>query len=375
MKPSAIVIGAGIAGLATARALATRHYRVTVVERSLRVAGASIRNFGMIWPIGQPAGTRYQQAMLSRRIWKETCDAAGIWYDEVGSLHVAYQPDEWLILQELHEIYKERGYRLLNADETRRKCLSVVADQLKGSLYSPDEMIVDPRIAVPAIAAWLQEKYGVVFMFGKAVTGISYPAVSSGHEVWEADEIYICSGADFETLYPEVYKSCPITKCKLQMMRMVAQPGNYRLNAAVCGPLSLLHYESFRAAPALAGLQRRYKAEFPAYLSHGIHVMVSQNQSGELTIGDSHEYGSDPDPFDKSYINQMIIDYLGSFIRFEEERIAESWNGVYAKLTNGEPFLFKQPEEGVAIINGLGGAGMTLGFGVCESLIGRKVTT
>ncbi len=70
MSKSANVIGAGIVGLATARALAMRSYHVTVLERTDKAVGASIRNFGMIWPIGQPGGIMYERAMLSKKIWK-----------------------------------------------------------------------------------------------------------------------------------------------------------------------------------------------------------------------------------------------------------------------------------------------------------------
>ncbi|MEI9912074.1 MAG: FAD-dependent oxidoreductase [Bacteroidota bacterium] len=206
-------------------------------------------------------------------------------------------------------------------------------------------------------------------MWGKAVTDICYPAVYMGNDVQEADEIYVCSGADFETLYPELYSTIPITKCKLQMMRLTAQSGNWRIGPALCGSLSLIHYTSFKAAPSLNLLKKRLEEEYPEYLQWGIHVMVSQNQLGELTVGDSHEYGLTHDPFDKSHINNLILDYLDNFARFKDNLITETWNGIYPKLTNGENHLLLEPESGVKIINGLGGAGMTLSFGLCEQVI------
>ena len=369
---TAIVIGAGIVGLATARALALRNYSVKIIEKNDKAIGASIRNFGMIWPIGQPVGELYERAMLSRKIWKEVCDSAGIWYDEAGSLHLAYNKEEWNVLQELSEIYRDRGYQLLNTSYSAKRSEAVVTGNLIGSLYSSQEMIVDPRKAIAAIPAWLSEKYNVQFTWGKAVTDICYPSVYMGNEETEADEIYVCSGADFETLYPQHFAKLPLTKCKLQMMRMVAQSENWRIGPALCGGLSLAHYNSFKAASSLQELLKYFKEEYAEYLQWGIHVMVSQNQAGELTIGDSHEYALTHDPFDKQFINQLILDYLKKFARFKNETIIETWNGIYPKLTNGQADLILHPEEGVTIINGLGGAGMTLSFGFCEQLINKS---
>lgn len=371
MSKSAIVIGAGIAGLATARALAVRNYDVTVVERNEKAVGASIRNFGMVWPVGQPDGELYEQAMLSRSIWKTLSDETGLWCDPVGSLHVAYNREEWNVLQELAVLMQHRQYRLLNPDETTQASAAITEKDLTGSLYSPDEMIVDPRQALATIPAWLNEKYGVQFLWGKTVTDIAYPCLYAGRQQFEADEIYVCNGADFETLYPELFSELPVTKCKLQMMRMVAQPAGWRIGPALCGGLSLAHYNSFRAAGSLSVLKEKLAREYPEYLQWGIHVMVSQNQAGELTIGDSHEYGLTPDPFDKLFINRLILDYLKRFARFKDETVAETWHGIYPKLTNGETALTLRPEKGVTVINCFGGAGMTLGFGFCEHIIGN----
>ncbi len=368
MDKKAIVVGAGIVGLATARALASRNYRVTVIERTHKALGASVRNFGMIWPIGQPEGW-FEKAMVSRSIWKEVCEEAGIWYGETGSLHLAYRQDEWTVMNEFAAATSPlRNYRLLTAAETGQRSEAVNTDGLVGALWSSDEMIVDPRQAIAAIPGWLEEKYGVEFIWGRAVTDVRYPAVYTGSEILEADRIFICSGADFETLYPELYRAAPLTKCKLQMMRMKAQPGNWRIGPALCGALSLAHYKSFSAASSLSVLMDRFEKEYAEYLQWGIHVMVSQNEAGELTIGDSHEYGLTPDPFDKSFINQLILNYLAGFARFKDPSVIETWHGIYPKLTNGDSTIVLQPEEGVMIINGLGGAGMTLSFGFCDEI-------
>ncbi len=371
-KRSAIVIGAGILGLAMARALAQKGFSVTVFERTDKAVGASIRNFGMIWPVGQPEGKQYNRAIRSRDIWKEVNDEAGIWYDPVGSLHVAYHADEWTVLQELYEAFQQQGrdVALLNPKEIADRSEAVVQKNLLGGLYSGDELIVDPREAIAVLPSYLTEKWNVTFHWGKCVSYISDQTVYIGNkEEYTADMIFVCSGADFETLYPEHFVKFPFSKCKLQMMRLVAQPDEWRIGPALCGGLSLIHYNSFKAASSLSKLKQRYENEMKEYLHWGIHVMVSQNGRGELTVGDSHEYGLTHDPFDKKFINEMIIDYLKGFAQFKDWGFIQTWNGIYPKLMNGDAELFYSPEPYVYIVNGVGGAGMTLSFGFAEELV------
>jgi len=367
MDKKAIVIGAGIVGLAAARALALKGYQVTVLERSGRASGASIRNFGMVWPVGQPEGTLLELALRSRAIWLEILQASGSWYEPTGSLHLAYREDEWAVLSEVAaQIAPERNCGLLSPAQTKAVSPAAVSEGLIGSFWSPTEVLVDPRIALHEIPIWLAEKYNVQFVWGTAVTAIAYPFVETPGKTYSADRVVICSGADFETLYPELFQQSPITRCKLQMLRMASQPDNWRMGPPLCGGLTLTHYRSFATAPSLATVKARMQAENPAWQQYGIHVMAAQNGQGEITIGDSHEYGLNPDPFDEQEINQLILDYLKGFARFPVEKLLHSWNGVYPKLTDGSDYLVLEPSPGVTVINGLGGAGMTLSFGLCE---------
>lgn len=370
-KRKAIVIGAGIVGLATARALAVKGFAVQVFERGEKATGASVRNFGMVWPIGQPDGLLYERALRSRSIWEEISKSGAFWSDPVGSLHVAHNEIEWTVLQELYEEFKtSRPVKLLSAAQIAEQTEAVVQNNLFGGLYSADELIVDPREAIAALPAYLEEKYAVEFFRNRCVSYISDNTVYIGNEEdYEAEFIFICSGADFETLYPEDFAAYPLTKCKLQMMRIAAQSNEWRIGPALCGGLSLTHYNSFKVAPSLPGLKAFYTEEMSAYQDWGIHVMVSQNAAGELTIGDSHEYGNTHDPFDKAFINRLILDYLKKFAAFKDWDIIQTWNGIYPKLTNGDTELFFSPEAGVYVLNGLGGAGMTLSFGLADEVI------
>jgi len=370
-KQSAIIIGAGIVGLATARALSLKGYNVTVIERTEKAIGASIRNFGMIWPIGQPEGKLYNRSLRSKTIWKDIADSISFPYEESGSLHLAYHNDEWQVLQELHEIFldNQRPVSLINKEIITGKFDCVNPEGLLGGLYSDTEMIIDAREAIGVIPQYLSEYLDVKFTWNKTVTQVAPGKIYINKEIMQADIICICSGADFETLYPEEFSALEITKCKLQMMRFISYDEDFRIGTSLCGGLSLIHYKSFLTSPSLAKLKERYESEMAEYIQWGIHVMVAQNNKGELTVGDSHEYGLTFDPFDRSLINRLIVDYLKRFALTDNWQLIQTWNGIYPKMTNGETDLFLQPDAGVFIINGLGGAGMTLSFGFAEEAV------
>lgn len=365
------IVGGGIVGLAHAYMALRKGYRVVLFEREQFAVGASVRNFGLVWPIGQEPGVGLDRALRSRQHWFDVAEQAGFWIKKNGSLHVAYHQDEWDVLQEFIELYKDSDYKcsLLNAAQTQAVSSVVKNQGLYGGLWSETEGTVYAREAIRRIPLWLQEKYGLILKFGQVVTEISIPVVKTSREIWKADKVIVCSGADFETLYPKIFDQYPLSKCKLQMMKAVSDKPIV-LGPTLCAGLTLRHYAAFGKCPSLKRLDDRYDHESMDYKDHGIHVLLAQNEAGEFIIGDSHHYSKTVEPFDSEEVNDIVLKYLNSFADLGNLRITERWHGVYPKIKENIN-LIVNPEPNVTIVNGLGGAGMTLSFGVAEDVIAR----
>ena len=366
----AIVIGAGIVGLATAKSLVEQGYRVTVFDRNAQAQGASVRNFGMIWPIGQPRGPLLNRAFRSRQIWLDIIRACKLWHSPNGAIQLAYLPEEQAVIEEFYEQDRDqRDCQLMTAAQVVQKMGVVQSDGLRGGLFTNEEIVIDPREALVRIPIYLEEQYGVTFHWQTAINQIQDERVLSGSNSWYADQIYLCNGADFQTLFPDEYSKYPLMQCKLQMMRMASETTSWKPGPALCGGLSMVHYASFQSAPSIATLREMYEREFPEYLRWGINAMVAQNGAGELTVGDSHEYGYQLGPFDQSFLNEMVLNYLQKRVKLNDWHVTSTWHGIYAKMMNGATELIANPTPYTTIINGLGGAGMTFSFGLAEECV------
>jgi D-hydroxyproline dehydrogenase subunit beta len=366
MRQRVVIVGGGILGLAHAYLAARRGHSVTLLERGPAATGASIRNFGMIWPIGQPAGAMHRMALRSREIWLEVLGAAQLPHHPTGSLHVAYRDDEAEVLREFAEIAPRAGYECewLPASAVIARSRAVRPEELRGGLWSETELTVDPRLVIHRLPNYLVEM-GVAVRFGAAVTHIELPWIETGAGAHEADVAIVCSGDDFETLFPDIFRSSGITRCKLQMMRTAPQPHDWQLGPSLAAGLTLRFYKGFQICSTLAQLKERVAREMPAYEQYLIHVLVSQTADGAITLGDSHEYGACVDIFNKSEIDDLILREAKRFLDLPDFEIAQRWHGVYATHPE-KPYFEAEPAAGVRIVTAVGGSGMTLSFGLAE---------
>lgn len=199
------VVGAGILGLAHAYLAAREGKSVVVFERHPQAMGASIRNFGMIWPIGQPNGRMHEMALRSRELWLEMLEMAKLPSRRHGSLHVAYHSDEAAVIREFVDRAPGLGYECewLNRDATLARSEALRPEGLLGALWSPTELTVDPRQILAVLPEFLRERYGVQFHFNTPVLSVVHPYVETARGSWEAGTTLICSGG------PSLFEDIP----------------------------------------------------------------------------------------------------------------------------------------------------------------------
>ncbi len=368
------VVGAGIVGLAHAWMAASRGLSVVLLERTPVAVGASIRNFGMVWPIGQTAGPCHDLALRSRELWLQLAEEARVWVNPCGSLHVAHRSDEWEVLQEFVDQQRAGSaiqVELLSPSETIKRSPAIKPQGLLGSMSSSTELGVNPPQAIATIPQWLAQQHAVDCQFSTTVSSIDTThsdyatLLASDGRRWRAERLVVCSGIDFQTLLPKTFSDAGLKICKLHMLRTIAQAGGWRLGPHLAGGLMLRNYQPFAACPSLAKLQDRVRQETPELDEYGIHVMASQNELGQVILGDSHEYDSAISPFDRSEIDALILRELHQQFNLPDWTIESRWHGTYAKHPT-QIMLESEPHERLHVCVAPGGAGMTLAFGIAD---------
>lgn len=362
------IVGAGIVGLAHAWEAAKRGCSVMVIERDQYAMGASIRNFGMILPLGMAPGIQHERALRSRAAWLTLIYETNLWHQRQGMMVVAYHEDEEFAMQEFIEWGPAHGYETswLNSKQAAEKS-PIEEKGLRGALFSSTELLIDPRETMRVLPAFLAEQYGVQFAFRTAVTGITPPYLEAGGHQIKAERIVVCCGTDLVTLFPDELAQHPLKVSKLQMMQTEAQPASWMLGPMLATGLSLTHYASFSACPSVSAIKSRVQKESPALDRYGIHILVAQHEAGRLMIGDSHVYDDAIDPFDLREIDTLILDQLSKFLRPPTTCIKSTWHGTYSKTENGLPLILS-PTPDVRVITGVGGGGMTTSFALAEDV-------
>jgi FAD dependent oxidoreductase TIGR03364 len=359
------IVGAGIVGLAHALAAARAGKRVIVIDRDAQANGASIRNFGFVTVTGQQAGTVWNRAMRSRDIWAEVAPKAGIPVVHRGTAVLAHRPEAAAVIEAFLDTEMGEQCTVLTPGEIAARLPLLRHEEAKACLWSPHEMRVEPRLAIPRLAAFLEETLDVVFLRGTLVKSVDLPVLETTSGRIEAGQVVVCPGADFLTLFPELWAGRELDLCKLHMLRLGPQGPGWVLPGSVMSDLSLGRYLGFAELPAAEPLKALLAREEAPSLGHGIHLIVVQSADGSLVVGDSHHYGTTPDPFAPEEVDSLILGHARRALKLGNEAVVERWIGIYPHAA-ADAALIEEPVPGVRAVMVTSGTGMSTAFALAE---------
>ena len=357
------IVGAGIVGLAHALACAKRGLKVVVIDRDTRAVGASIRNFGFVTISGQEDGAMWRRARRSREVWLELAEAAGIVIHQRGMLTLARRPEAAAVLEAFATGPMSEGCELLGSTEAARR-FPQLAPGIAAALISPHEIRVEPRDAMPRIAAYLA-RIGVAFVWGAAVTGVEPGTVATSLGTIRSRRAIVAPGDDSTTLFPDLLAPYGVTRCKLQMMRV--WPPNGILPHVLMSDLSLIRYAGFADLPQAAALRARLERETGPQLAAGVHLIIAGALDGTCVVGDSHVYGATPDPFADEEIDRLILDEYAALLGHRPD-VVERWTGTYAS-SGVAPVIVASPSPETRVVMVATGAGMSCSFALAEEVV------
>jgi FAD dependent oxidoreductase TIGR03364 len=366
------VVGGGVLGLAHAYWAAKAGKRVAVIERDPHANGASIRNFGFITVTGQERGDSWRLARRTRDVWADVAPQAGIPIEQHGLYLTARTEEAVAVIEAFLATEMGEGCHLLPPKEFRSRAGGLGSTDLMGALFSPHDLRVESRHAIPGLTAWLREALDVTFFNETVVFQATPPRLATSRGVIEAGAVVICPGDDFATLYPERIAQYRLGRCRLSMLKL-ADPG-LALPGTLMSDLSLTRYRGYAALPEARALEARLRAEQPSHFENGVHLIVAQGADGALVVGDSHHYDHLPLPFAPASAESDILDEFARATGRVAPPVLERWTGVYA-VADDRTYLIDTPEPGVRIVIVTSGTGASTGFGIAEKVIGDLLET
>lgn len=361
------VVGAGIVGLAHAYAAAKRGKRVVVIDRDAQANGASVRNFGFVTVTGQGAGDCWTMARRARDIWAETVDRAGIAVVQRGMVLASRFDESEAVIDAFLRSEMAEGCERLTPEQARAHVPCLRTDAARVSLYSPHEIRVESRTAIPLLARFLEEQLGITFLRSTHVTAVESPRVQTADGVIEAETVVVCPGDDFTGLFAERIAAYNVTRCKLQMVRVRPQTPIH-LKTAVMSDLGLGRYLGYADLPEAEPLKKRLDQDLKAERDNGIHLIVTQSADGSLVVGDSHHYATTPDPFASDAVDALILGEFDRVLDLPGRVVTERWLGTYASAPDRWRFTDK-PSDSVRIVVVTAGCGASTAFGIGEETI------
>lgn len=347
------VIGAGVVGLAVARAIALTGREVLVLESANAIGtGTSSRNSEVIHAgIYYPTGSlKARLCVAGKHALYHFCAVHGVAHRRVGKIIVAVGPDEIGGLDELRRQAAGNGVddlRVLSAADVRALEPDIVA---AGGLLSPSTGIIDSHEFMLALQADFEAAGGLVVL-NSPVTAVRK------------------DGADFrvQAADAELRTGVLINAAGLQAIALARSIDGLRRELIPTAYLAKGHYYS------LSGKSPFGRLIYPLPSTGGLGIHVTIDLAGATRFGpdvswiDAEDYG-----FDESRREAFVAAIRRYYPALDETRLQPAYTGIRPKLVGpGEPaadFLLQGPAEhglaGLVNLFGIESPGLTAALAI-----------
>ena len=361
-KVDCVVVGAGVVGLAVARALAMRGREVLVLEAEEAIGrGTSSRNSEVIH-----AGLYYQPGSAKARLCVEGkqrlyayCEARGVGHRRCGKLVVATDHEQLRVLEKIAATARANGVddlRRLTAGEamTMEPAVSCLA-----ALFSPSTGIVDSHGLMLALQGDIEEAGGVVACRSPVLRGRC-----------ERDAIHLEVGTDELT---ELAAQLVINSAGLQ-----AQQLSRRIEGIPPGSIPATVYAkgSYYVLQGKAPFQHLI---YPVPITGGLGVHLTLDLAGQARFGPDVEWVEE---LDYSVDPARAESFYGVIRRYwpglPEGALRPGYAGIRPKLSGPDAaaadFLIQGPEahgvRGLHNLYGIESPGLTSCLAIAERVAG-----
>jgi L-2-hydroxyglutarate oxidase LhgO len=356
-----LVVGAGIVGLAVARALALRGDDVIVAEATSAIGtGTSSRNSevihgGMYYPTGS---VRARHCVAGRRLLYAYCALHGVAHRKCGKLIVATSESERAKVETIHAQGLANGVEgllLLDGDAARavEPELSCIA-----ALLSPETGIIDSHGYMLALRGDIEDHGGAIALNTPVETmsrrGGQWSVRFGTGDIFDFDAVINCAGLAAQALARRI-EDYP----QARVPRLVLVKGNYF---------------SYAGRPAFSRLI------YPMPADGGLGVHVTLDLAGRMRFGPDTEWieeeNYDVDPHRADSFYARVRTYWPGL---RDGALTPDYAGIRPKLTGrGEvqaDFLIEGPAEhgidGLVQLFGIESPGLTASLSLAENVVGR----
>lgn len=348
-RPSVVVVGAGVAGLSTALALAERGCReVTVIERDHVAAGSSMLSAGIFtrqYTDPDDVALRQEAYLGLCRLERES----GLVLRRNGFVRLAHDAATQRAFEAGAQVQRDAGIddaRALDADELHRLIPDMACDDLSGGLFSPTDGYLDGQQLCMTYAE-RAEALGVRVLGRHALVGRE-PGRRRRHrlltarEPIECDVVVNAAGPWAPAVGELLGAPVPIVAERHQACIMqLERPLPYELP-------SVMDY-----VPGSGTQGLYFRPEGERQLIVGLH-------SNDLVV-----QGEDPDGYyrgtDAAFVDELIPLLLERMPGLEGVGLQGGWSGLYPNSPDERFQIGPHPAgEGLFVTCGLDGVGVYL---------------